>query len=271
MTDVTKKSRRGVIQTPFNTTSLQAAAAAEGLSPARTMRIAESLYMSGLISYPRVDNTVYPATLDLADTVKTLAAVPQYEPYCRKLLAAGPLKATRGKQETTDHPPIYPTGAGNPTSSSPRSGSSTTSSRGAFWPRSPSSRSSKDTKVTIEVGGEPFVASGDVLVKAGYREIYPYGSKKDEELPALAVGDVVDVRGVDLEAKQTEPPARYSQGKLVQEMSGWAWAPSPPARASSSASTRSSTSRTTPSSPASWASPSSTRCSSTQSTSPRPT
>ena len=29
------------------------------------MRIAESLYMAGLISYPRVDNTVYPATLDL--------------------------------------------------------------------------------------------------------------------------------------------------------------------------------------------------------------
>ena len=38
-----------------------AAASAEGLSPARTMRIAESLYMDGYISYPRVDNTVYPS------------------------------------------------------------------------------------------------------------------------------------------------------------------------------------------------------------------
>ena len=37
----------------------------EGITPARTMRIAESLYMDGLISYPRVDNTVYPPTLDL--------------------------------------------------------------------------------------------------------------------------------------------------------------------------------------------------------------
>ncbi len=54
---------------PFNTTSLQAAAAAEGISPARTMRIAESLYMDGFISYPRVDNTVYPRTLDIAGIV----------------------------------------------------------------------------------------------------------------------------------------------------------------------------------------------------------
>ena len=66
VTDVSKKTRKGPIQTPFNTTSLQTAAAAEGLSPARTMRIAESPYMDGLISYPRVDNTVYPETLHLA-------------------------------------------------------------------------------------------------------------------------------------------------------------------------------------------------------------
>ena len=34
------------------------------------MRIAESLYMSGFISYPRVDNTVYPKTLDIEGIVK---------------------------------------------------------------------------------------------------------------------------------------------------------------------------------------------------------
>ena len=52
----------------------------------------------------------------------------------------------------------------------------------------------------------------------GFRAIYPFGLKKDEQLPALERGDTVDVRAMQLEAKQTEPPARYSQGKLVQEM-----------------------------------------------------
>ena len=218
VTAVEKKTRKGQIQTPFNTTSLQAAAAAEGLSPARTMRIAESLYMDGLISYPRVDNTVYPATLDLEATLKVIAEVPQYGPYCRKLLAKGKLVPTRGKQETTDHPPIYPTGAADPDKLRPEEWKLYNLIARRFMATLSEQPVIEGTKVSLHVGGEPFTASGDVLVKPGYREIYPYGSKKDEELPQLAVGDVVDVTSMNLEAKQTEPPARYSQGKLVQEM-----------------------------------------------------
>ncbi len=37
-------------------------------------------------------------------------------------------------------------------------------------------------------------------------------------MPPLEQGDTVDVFDMNLQAKQTEPPARYSQGKLVQEM-----------------------------------------------------
>ncbi len=59
---IEKKQRKQAAPVPFNTTSLMAAASAEGLTPARTMRLAESLYMDGFISYPRVDNTVYPSS-----------------------------------------------------------------------------------------------------------------------------------------------------------------------------------------------------------------
>ncbi len=218
VSDVTKKTRKGPIQTPFNTTSLQAAAAAEGLAPARTMRIAESLYMDGLISYPRVDNTVYPSTLDLRETVSYLSEVPQYEEYCHKLLAAGKLHPTRGKQETTDHPPIYPTAPASRDKLRADEWKLYNLIARRFLATLSEPPVIEGTKVTLDVAGEPFVASGDVVVKQGYREIYPYGAKKDEELPPLQVGDIVDVRGVELEAKQTEPPARYSQGRLVQEM-----------------------------------------------------
>ena len=49
--------------------------------------------------------------------------------------------------------------------------------------------------MTIDVAGEPFVAKGDVLAVPGFRGIYPYGLKKDEQLPALAEGGTVDFLG----------------------------------------------------------------------------
>ena len=215
---VAKRSRKQPAPIPFNTTSLQAAAAAEGISPARTMRIAESLYMSGLISYPRVDNTVYPRTLDIAGIVKGLAAnSPALAPVCKKVLA-GPLKPTRGKVETTDHPPIHPTGQGDPESLDGGQKKLYNLIARRFLATLMGPATIENTKLSIDVAGEPFTASGDVLVSPGFREAYPYGLKRDEQLPALSEGDTVDVRDIKLEAKQTEPPARYSQGKLVQEM-----------------------------------------------------
>ena len=218
VTAVAKRSRKQQPPTPFNTTSLQAAAAAEGISPARTMRIAESLYMSGFISYPRVDNTVYPRSLDLAGIVGGLAAgSPALRPVCNKVLA-GPMKPTRGKTETTDHPPIHPTGQGNPETLDGGQKKLYMLIARRFLATLMGPATIENTKLSIEVAGEPFTASGDVLVEAGFREAYPYGLKRDEQLPPLVEGDIVDVRDIKLEAKQTEPPARYSQGRLVQEM-----------------------------------------------------
>ncbi len=217
VTEIKRTRRRQQPPTPFNTTALQAAAAAEGLSPARTMRIAESLYMNGLISYPRVDNTVYPDSLDLAGTLKTLTGVPQYAPYAKKLLG-GKLTPTRGKKETTDHPPIHPTGAGDPDKLSPQDWKLYNLVARRFMATLSGPATIEGTKVSLDIGGEPFNASGDVIVSPGFREIYPYGQKKDEQLPAIEEGDTLDIEEVTLEAKQTEPPSRFSQARLIQEM-----------------------------------------------------
>lgn len=218
VTAVERKSRTQRPPAPFNTTSLQAAAAAEGISPARTMRLAESLYMDGLISYPRVDNTVYPSSLDLKDCVRTISKVPQYAPTCKALLSQPKLTATRGKQETTDHPPIYPTGAADPEKLQPAAWKLYNLIARRFLATLMGPATIEGTKVTFDVNGEPFQASGNVLANPGFRSIYPYGLKKDDQLPELHEGDVCDVEKTDLLAKQTEPPARYSQGKLIQEM-----------------------------------------------------
>ena len=215
---VEKKKRTVQPPAPFNTTSLIAAASAEGLSPARTMRIAESLYMDGYISYPRVDNTVYPSSLDLAETVRAISGNPAYAPYCKELLAKGELKATRGKKETTDHPPIYPTAKATPDDLAPADYKLYNLIARRFLATLSEAAVVEGTKVSLDVNGEPFVAKGDVLSKPGFRAIYPYGLKKDEQLPALAEGETIAFNGAVCTKKQTEPPARYSQGKLIQEM-----------------------------------------------------
>ncbi|MGN0075394.1 MAG: DNA topoisomerase I [Parafannyhessea sp.] len=218
VTNIERKSRTTKPPAPFNTTSLQTAAAGEGISPARTMRLAESLYMDGLISYPRVDNTVYPKSLDLRECVQTLAAVPNYRAVCNDLLAQPKLVAARGKQETTDHPPIYPTAAADPDRLDGAAWKLYNLIARRFLATLSEPSVSESTKFSFEAEGEPLTASGTVLVKPGFRRIYPFGLRKDEQLPALEVGDACDVLTMNLDAKQTEPPARYSQGRLIQEM-----------------------------------------------------
>ena len=218
VTNVERRRRTTNPPAPFNTTTLQTEAAREGLSPARTMRLAESLYMDGLISYPRVDNTVYPKSLDLRECVRTLAAVPQYRAVCDDLLAQERITATRGKQETTDHPPIYPTAAPEPGQLDGGAYKLYNLIARRFLATLSDRSVSESTKFSFDVNGEPFTASGTVLVEPGFRRIYPYGLRKDEQLPALEVGDACDVGDMRLDAKQTEPPARYSQGRLIQEM-----------------------------------------------------
>ncbi len=215
---VTHKSKTNQPPAPFNTTSLQAAAAAEGLSPARTMRLAESLYMSGYISYPRVDNTYYPDSLDLKECVKTLSGVPYYKDVCAELLKKDKLTATHGKERTTDHPPIYPTAAVDKGKLQDAEWKLYNLIARRFLATLMEPSVSDSTKVVFDINTEPFQTSGTVLKKPGFRAIYPYGLKKDDQLPEMREGDVCDVHKTTLDAKQTEPPARYSQGRLIQEM-----------------------------------------------------
>lgn len=216
--EVTRKQRKVQPPAPFSTTSLMAAASAEGLSPGRTMRIAESLYMAGYISYPRVDNTVYPSTLDLREVTQMLAAIPQYAPYTQSLLSHAKFSATRGKTFDTDHPPIYPTAVASQDKLRPEEWKLYNLVARRFLATLSGPATVEGTKVSLDIGGEVFNAKGDVLVQPGFRGIYPYGLKKDEQLPALTQGQEVVVAELALDQKQTEPPSRFSAGRLIQEM-----------------------------------------------------
>ena len=114
MTEIKARKQTRKPPTPLNTTAFTTDASSRlGITPARAMRIAEDLYMDGYISYPRTDNTVYPTSLDTKQLV-TRAGRDRGLQGRRSSCSTKPLEPTRGKKETTDHPPIYPTAGGQP-------------------------------------------------------------------------------------------------------------------------------------------------------------
>jgi DNA topoisomerase-1 len=218
VTEVKQKSATRPPPTPFNTTGFLTAAASLGIGPSRAARIAEDLYTDGYISYPRTDNTVYPRSLDLREILGYLKRVEGTGDYAEQLLGAQKLSPTRGKKETTDHPPIYPTGY-----------ASRKALREDQWKiyqlvvrrflatLSDPARTLRTT-LRFDSGGEPLVTSGTVVTQEGWLGVYPYGRRPDEELPDLSEGDEVEVVEAEVLSKETQPPARYGQGRLIKLM-----------------------------------------------------
>ena len=218
VTEVRQKAATRPPPTPFNTTGFLTAAASLGIGPSRAARIAEDLYTDGYISYPRTDNTVYPRSLDLREVLGNLKRVEGVGPYAEKLRASKKLSPTRGKKETTDHPPIYPTGyASRKALREDRWKIYQLVVRRFLATLSGPARTLRTT-IRFDSGGEALTTSGTVVTEEGWLGVYPYSRRQDEELPALNEGDEVEVVGAEVVGKETQPPGRYGQGRLIRLM-----------------------------------------------------
>jgi len=205
--------------TPYNTTAFSTDASSRlGITPASAMRIAEDLYMDGFISYPRTDNTVYPSSLPIRELVQSLVRVEEFSAAAG--LLDGELQATRGKKETTDHPPIYPTQAIHPGAlgDGPKRRVYELVVRRFLATFSPP-MITESTRADIEAGSQTYFVRGSVVVDPGYAGIYTYARSADDEIPKLEEGQSLDLDGdpwiVD---KETQPPGRISQAKLIELM-----------------------------------------------------
>src|SRR5207247_735436 len=71
----------------------------------------------------------------------------------------------------------------------------------------------------IDLGGQLFLAEGYRIKDPGWRKYYPYWTVREAILPALTTGESLDRVGpVTIREDRTKPPARYSEGSLIQEM-----------------------------------------------------
>jgi DNA topoisomerase-1 len=202
---------------PFSTTLFVTEATRMGLGAAYAMRIAEDLYTQGLISYPRTDNTVYPRGLGLRSMVERFKESP-FKEAAEYILAQETFRATRGRSETTDHPPIYPTGVTDPKKLKPDHAKVYELVVRRFLATVAPDSTGIARKAELDVRGETFEAKGQLVTDLGWYQVYPYSQPEVVTLPVLEAGETVPLSEVRLTEDQTKPPRRYTQGSLIQEM-----------------------------------------------------
>jgi DNA topoisomerase-1 len=135
-----------------------------------------------------------------------------------RLLAQPAIHPSRGDKRTTDHPPIYPTGAPSRRQLGDREWRLYELVARRFMATLADDAVMESNRVDISLTGEPFVARGTRVVHAGWFEYYPYTRQRDLELPELEKDDLVRLVDKQLEAKETQPPSRYGQGTLIELM-----------------------------------------------------
>ncbi|MDQ1276263.1 MAG: topoisomerase [Euryarchaeota archaeon] len=215
--EVEKGTKTDQPPTPFNTTGFISAANSIGLSPANAMRIAESLYTNGYISYPRTDNTVYPDTLDLRAQIEIFKEGP-FKEYANALLEKPELVPTRGKKETTDHPPIFPASLAKEADLKEEEWKVYELVVRRFFATFAGPSIWETMRLRIDIDGEEFRANGARLLEHGWRWYYPYNAPEDRLLPELKEGDLLKVIKKEMLDKETQPPGRYGQGRLINIM-----------------------------------------------------
>jgi len=216
ITRITKRPKVDKPPAPFDPTSFISTASGIGFSAANAMRIAEGLYTNGYISYPRTDNTVYPPSIDLKALVNLFKKSP-FSAEAAKLLQ-GKMIPTRGKRETTDHPPIYPTAIVFKDELKEDQWRVYELVVRRFFATLAEECTWEVSSIKADIGSEPFKATGARLIDAGWRYYYPYSKAEEHILPELKEGERLNVLKTEVLAKETEPPARYGQGRLIKLM-----------------------------------------------------
>lgn len=218
---------------PFITSSLQQEAARKlRYGAQRTMRLAQSLYENGYITYMRTDST------NLSQQAITAARNLVTEKYGPQFLPAEPrqyTKKAKGAQEA--HEAIRPAGDVFRTPEQLRNDLDDDELRlyELVWKRTVASQmkdaTGQRTSVKFEadagdLGKAGFTASGKVITFPGFLRAYVEGSDdpeaelEDQEklLPKLVAGQQLDAKTLDAKGHETQPPARYTEASLIKEL-----------------------------------------------------
>ncbi|MCG6949323.1 MAG: type I DNA topoisomerase [Acidobacteria bacterium] len=231
--DVAEKPFTNRPYPPFMTSTLQQEAGRKlRFNARRTMRVAQSLYENGYITYMRTDS------LTLSGEALGAARRQVEELYGAEYLPEQPrVYRSKSKSAQEAHEAIRPAGGRfrTPKELASKLDRDQMKLYELIWKRTLASQM-KDAKgvrtqvrieaPTAEQGTANFTTSGKVITFDGFYRAYVASSDdpKDEGadteriLPKLSVGQELNVIGLEATSHTTQPPPRYTEASLVKEL-----------------------------------------------------
>ncbi len=211
---------------PFTTSTLQQEANRKlNLGARETMRIAQTLYEAGHITYMRTDSVqLSSVAVDaIRRTVKSR--------YGDSFLSDRPRRyRTKSKAAQEAHEAIRPAGTAMRTADELGLHGKERRLYDLIWKRALASQMAEARQrhltALIEADDTVFRATGKVLEFAGFFRAYVEGSDdpeaalEDQEvlLPPLSEGDELELRELEALSHETRPPARYTEATLVKAL-----------------------------------------------------
>ncbi|HEY2373510.1 MAG TPA: type I DNA topoisomerase [Gaiellaceae bacterium] len=216
---------------PFMTSTLQQEASRKlRYSAQTTMRIAQRLYENGYITYMRTDSTT------LSETALTAARNQARDLYGVEYVPDAPRRYERKVKNAQEaHEAIRPAGDTFrvPKSLERELNRDELALYELIWMRTIASQMKDAAGQTVSMRfagtstqGEQaeFGTSGTVITFRGFLAAYEEGRDNDDaddderRLPNLSEGDAVEVRQLEPQGHETNPPSRYTEATLVRTL-----------------------------------------------------
>jgi DNA topoisomerase-1 len=211
---------------PFTTSTLQQEANRKlGLSARDTMRVAQSLYEQGYITYMRTDsvNLSQQAIAAARSCVEALYGANYLSPQPRQY-------STKSKGAQEAHEAIRPSGSSFRTPQQTGLKDREFRLYDLIWKRTIACQmaEARQTNITVQIQVEDagFRATGKRIDFPGFFRAYVEGSDdpdaalEDQEviLPPLQVGDTPSCADLEAIGHETQPPARFTEASLVKTL-----------------------------------------------------
>ncbi|MDJ0273976.1 MAG: type IA DNA topoisomerase [Aigarchaeota archaeon] len=183
-----------------------------GRTARELMEVLERLYAEGYISYPRTDTNRYPEGFSYA---RSLRAAVNAGIVGTEVLRRSP-DPRQGRLDDGAHPPIYPI--------RPYSGRGLLAAVWEYIARRFVANAYFDDALVarqsaaIDIGGVTFGAHGQLLLRRGFLEVYPYQRVESDPIPKLSRGQLLRVVKLELREGKTSPPPRMSESELLATM-----------------------------------------------------